>query len=167
MEHHGPRRPAAHGATERTRYMGVMGRIPRMRKSKASAALDRAEDPRETLDHSYELQVEHQQKVRRGVADVATAHKRLELQVVQHGDSASALGADAREAVSIGREDLAREALTRKRAVESEIDSITVQRDQLAAELEKLVASERRVAARVEESRGHKEVVKATCTSAE
>src|ERR671937_188752 len=63
--------------------MGLMKRFSYIFKSKASKALDRYEDPRETLDYSYEKQLELLQKMRRGVADVATSRKRIELQV-QH-----------------------------------------------------------------------------------
>ena len=53
--------------------MGVMKRMSMIFRSKANKALDRAEDPRETLDYSYQKQLELLQKVRRGVADVATS----------------------------------------------------------------------------------------------
>ena len=61
--------------------MGLWQRFKLIFASKANKALDRAEDPRETLDYSYEKQLELLQKVRRGVADVATSRKRLELQI--------------------------------------------------------------------------------------
>jgi phage shock protein A len=62
---------------------GVMKRMGMIFRAKANKALDRAEDPRETLDYSYQKQLELLQKVRRGVADVATSRKRLELQLNQ------------------------------------------------------------------------------------
>ena len=58
-------------------------RISLIFRSKANKALDRAEDPRETLDYSYQRQLDLLAKVRRGVADVATSRKRVELQVNQ------------------------------------------------------------------------------------
>ena len=61
--------------------MGVMKRVTMVFRAKANKALDRMEDPRETLDYSYQTQLELLQKVRRGVADVATSRKRVELQV--------------------------------------------------------------------------------------
>ena len=67
----------------RPRAMSVMKRMSMIFKSKANNALDRMEDPRETLDYSYQRQLEMLQKVRRGVADVATSRKRLELQMNQ------------------------------------------------------------------------------------
>ena len=63
--------------------MSLMKRISLIFRSKANKALDRAENPGETLDYSYQRQLELLNKVRRGVADVATSRKRVELQVTQ------------------------------------------------------------------------------------
>ena len=56
--------------------MSIGRRIATLFRVKANKALDRAEDPREMLDYSYEQQLEMVQKVRRGLADVATSRKR-------------------------------------------------------------------------------------------
>src|SRR5918994_1938270 len=63
--------------------MGILQRMSMIFRAKADRALDRAEDPRETLDYSYKKQLELLQKVRRGVADVATSRKRIEVQMSQ------------------------------------------------------------------------------------
>ena len=63
--------------------MSIGRHIATLFRAKANKALDRAEDPREMLDYSYEQQLEMVQKVRRGLADVATSRKRVELQVIQ------------------------------------------------------------------------------------
>lgn len=55
---------------------GFFERLRLVFSAKADKALDRYEDPRETLDYSYQKQPELLQKVRRGVADVATSRKR-------------------------------------------------------------------------------------------
>ena len=47
--------------------MGLWQRASMIFKSKASKALDRAEDPRETLDYSYEKQLQLLQQVRQQV----------------------------------------------------------------------------------------------------
>ena len=96
--------------------MGLMGRFTTIVKAKANKALDRAEDPRETLDYSYEKQLEMVQNVRRGVADVATSKKRLEIQAAKLEQSVEKLDGQARQALAQGREDLARVALERKKA---------------------------------------------------
>ena len=51
---------------------GLWGRFSTLIKSKVSKLLDRAEDPAETLDYSYEKQLELVQNVKRGIADVQT-----------------------------------------------------------------------------------------------
>jgi phage shock protein A len=87
-------------------------------RSKTSKAIDRMEDPRETLDDNYEQQVKLLQQVRQAVAEVATAKKRIELQGQEMGERYARLGAQAREAVVQGREDLARAALERRSLLE-------------------------------------------------
>src|SRR6266705_4839539 len=99
--------------------MSVMKRVSLIFKSKANRALDKMEDPRETLDYSYQTQLELLQKVRRGVADVATSRKRVELQMNQVQQSSDKLDRQARDALAAGREDLAREALSRRASVQS------------------------------------------------
>ncbi|MDQ3660807.1 MAG: PspA/IM30 family protein, partial [Actinomycetota bacterium] len=79
--------------------MGLMQRLSMVFKSKASRALDKAEDPRETLDYSYERQLEMLQQMRRGVTDVATSRKRVELQAEQLQASATKLEGQARQAL--------------------------------------------------------------------
>src|ERR671920_1652686 len=101
--------------------MSLMKRISLIFRSKANKALDKAEDPRETLDYSYEKQLELLTKVRRGVADVATSRKRLEIQMQQLQTSSDKLQGQAQQAVGAGRDDLAREALRRRAAVNQQL----------------------------------------------
>jgi phage shock protein A len=147
--------------------MGLMGRFTTIVKAKASKALDRAEDPRETLDYSYEKQLEMLQKVRRGVADVATSKKRLELQAAKLEQSVEKLDGQARQALQQNREDLARVALERKKNVQLQLQGIDQQRVQLQAEQDKLVVAEQRLTAKVEAFRTRKETIKAQYTAAE
>src|SRR4051795_7837982 len=102
--------------------MGVMKRVQLVFKAKANKALDKMEDPRETLDYSYQRQLEMLAKVRRGVADVATSRKRVELQVNQLEAQAAKLQGQAEAAINQNREDLAREALTRKSGLSTQIN---------------------------------------------
>jgi phage shock protein A len=147
--------------------MGLMSRFATIVKAKASKLLDRAEDPRETLDYSYEKQLEMLQKVRRGVADVATAKKRLELQTAKLEQSVTKLDSQARQAVAAGREDLARVALERKKGAQLQLQDLDGQKAQLGTEQEKLVVAEQRLTAKVEAFRTRKETIKAQYTAAE
>ncbi|HEX6151366.1 PspA/IM30 family protein [Nocardioides sp.] len=147
--------------------MSLMKRISLIFRSKANKALDRAEDPRETLDYSYQRQQDLLVKVRRGVADVATSRKRVELQVNQLEQQAKKLQGQAEKAISVGREDLAREALTRKSGLTSQITDLKTQHAQLQGEEEKLTLAQQRLQAKVEAFRTRKETIKATYTAAE
>ena len=98
--------------------MGLWQRFSTIFKAKANKAIDRIEDPRETLDYSYQRQLEMLQKVKRGLLDVATSRKRLELQGEQLQAKAAKLHEQAKRAMAADREDLAREALTRRGAIE-------------------------------------------------
>ena len=147
--------------------MGLMQRLSTVLKAKASKALDKAEDPRETLDYSYERQLELLTKVRRGVADVATSRKRLELQATQLKASADKLEAQARQAMGAGRDDLAREALSRRAGIAGQLEGLDAQHAHLDAEEQKLVTAQQRLQAKVEAFRTRKETIKATYTAAE
>jgi len=114
--------------------MGLWQRFTTVFKAKANKAIDRMEDPRETLDYSYERQLEMLQKVKRGLLDVATSRKRLELQGEQLQAKAAKLHEQAKRAMEADREDLAREALTRRAAIEPELESLRAQHAQLQAE---------------------------------
>ncbi|HET7013015.1 MAG TPA: PspA/IM30 family protein, partial [Streptosporangiaceae bacterium] len=116
--------------------MSISRRIATLFRVKANKALDRAEDPREMLDYSYEQQLEMVQKVRRGLADVATSRKRVELQLTQLQLSAGKLQDQAQQALGAGREDLAREALIRRAAATSQISDLKGQQASLQAEEE-------------------------------
>lgn len=147
--------------------MGLFQRMTTIFKAKANKAIDKAENPNEMLDYSYEKQLEMLQKVRRGMADVATGKKRLDLQIEQLTTSLTKIDAQARQALQGGREDLARAALERKAGVQAQIDSITQQRDALQAEQDKMVLAEQKLTARVEAFRTQKETIKAQYTAAE
>ncbi|MFT3871356.1 MAG: PspA/IM30 family protein [Nocardioides sp.] len=147
--------------------MSLWQRFTMIFRSKANKVLDRAEDPRETLDYSYARQQELLTKVRRGVADVATSRKRVEIQVSQLEQQASKLQGQAEKSIEMGREDLAREALTRKSGLTSQIADLKTQQAQLQGEEEKLTLAQQRLQAKVEAFRTRKETIKASYTAAE
>jgi phage shock protein A len=146
---------------------GIMQRIALIFRSKANKALDRAEDPRETLDYSYTKQQELLRQVRRGLADVATSRKRLELQTQQLDQQSEKLQGQAQQALAQGREDLAREALTRRAGLQQQRADLEQQHTNLLAEEEKLTNASQRLQAKIEAFRTRKETLKATYTAAE
>lgn len=146
---------------------GVFERMKLIFRAKADKALDKLEDPRETLDYSYQRQLELLQKVRRGVADVATSRKRVELQANQLNAEMNRLTLAAQRALEQNREDLAREALTRKSGVAAQLADLQQQHAVLQAEEEKLVRANSRLQAKVDAFRTRKETIKATYSAAE
>lgn len=147
--------------------MGILQRMSMIFRAKADRALDRAEDPRETLDYSYKKQLDLLTKVRRGVADVATSRKRIEVQMSQLASQSDKLQNQAAKALELGREDLAREALTRKSGLANQISDLQTQHANLQSEEEKLTLAAQRLQAKVESFRTRKETIKATYTAAE
>jgi phage shock protein A len=147
--------------------MGLFSRFAQIVKAKISALLNRAENPNETLDYSYEKQLESLQNVKRGVADVVTAKKRLQLQTQQLEQNVVKLDTQARQALAAGREDLARQALERKSGIQQQLQDLDTQVTQLQGQQEKLVENEKQLSARIEQFRSQKEVIKAQYSAAE
>src|SRR6266581_4428736 len=135
---------------------GLWQRFALIFKSKASRALDRAENPTETLDYSYEQMIQQLQNVKRGVADVVTAKKRLELQTQSIEQNVVKLETQARQAVTANREALARQA-----AAQQQLQGLDTQIQQLADQQEKLIDSQQQLETRIESFRSQKEVIKA------
>lgn len=142
--------------------MSFTSRLRVVFRSKANRALDRMEDPREALDDSYEQQLKMLQKVRQGLAEVATAGKRLELQGQELGTRHRKLADQAEEALNQGRDDLARTALERRVLVEGEVTALRDQYAALRTQQAQLQDNERRLAERVAAFRTEKETMKAT-----
>lgn len=147
--------------------MGLLNRMGTVVKSKMNKIMDRMEDPRETLDYSYQKQLELLQNVKRGVAEVTTSKKRLELQRAKLKQSIEKLEKQARDAIRSDREDLARMALERKTSLMSQVGNLDLEIAELEKEQEKLTAAERRLSTKVEIFRTRKETIKAQYSSAE
>jgi phage shock protein A len=146
---------------------GLGGRMSTVIKAKISKMLDRAEDPGETLDYGYQKQVELLQNVKKGIADVVTSKKRLQMQSTKLEESVVKLDTQARQALSQGQEDLARTALERKTLAQTELQSLDTQIKELEGQQEQLTENEKRLRAKIEQFRTKKEVIKAQYSAAE
>jgi phage shock protein A len=146
---------------------GLWQRFKTIFGAKVSSALDKAEDPTQTLDYSSEQQLSLLQNVKRGIADVVTAKKRLQMQQATLEQSVVKLETQARAALSGGREDLARQALERKSGVQQQLQGLDTQVQQLEDQQERLVQNEKELSARIESFRSQKEVMKAQYSAAE
>jgi len=146
--------------------MGIFSRMSTVFKAKISKILDRVENPGETLEYSYQKQLELLQNVKRGLAEVVASKKRLELQTVQLRQNITKLEQQAKDALKAGREDLAMMALERKQQAQAQIDGLVQQIEGLEGEQEKLAATEARLRTKVESFRTQKEVIKAQYSAA-
>ncbi len=147
--------------------MGIMKRVQTIFQAKANDALNKAEDPRQTLDLSYEQQLENLTKVKRAVADVATARKRVEIQAEQLKSQGDKLADQAKAALAQGNEPLAREALTRREAIASQLKDLEVQHASIVEQEQKLEDTATKLQTEIEAFRTKKETIKATYTAAE
>src|SRR5437763_4256070 len=146
---------------------GLSGRMSTIVKSKISKLLDRTEDPGETLEYSYQKQIELLQNVKKGIADVVTSKKRLQLQEENIKQQVVKLDTQARQALAAGQEDLARTALERKNVAQTELQSLDSQIAQLEQQQDQLTASEQKLRTKIEQFRSKKEVIKAQYSAAE
>jgi phage shock protein A len=146
---------------------GLAGRMSTVIKAKVSRLLDRAEDPGETLDYGYQKQVELLQNVKKGIADVVTSKKRLQMQTEKLQQQVVKLDTQARQALAQNREDLARMALERKQAIQTELQGLDTQIAQLETQQQQLTDNEQKLRAKIETFRTKKEVIKAQYSAAE
>ena len=147
--------------------MGMFSRMSTIVKSKMNRILDSAEDPRETLDYSYEKQLEMLQNVKRGVVEMVTAKRRIQQQADRVGENIARLDRQARQAVEAGRDDLARLALQRKQTALTELEGLDEQIAGMEREQEKLTQAEQRLQAKVNAFRNQKEIIKAQYSAAQ
>ena len=147
--------------------MGVLTRMSTIVHSKMNRLLDRAEDPRETLDYAYDKQMEMLRNVKRGVVEMVTTKRRIELQAVKVRENVTTLENQAGQALKAGREDLARLALQRKQAGLVELEGLDSQVANLELQQEKLTHAEERLKAKVQAFRTKKEIVKAQFSAAQ
>jgi hypothetical protein len=85
------------------------------------------EQTRADLDHAYQRQLEMLTRVRRAIAEMATARKRLELQILQLEQAVTRLGEQRIKDQQAGRSDLAAEVGARR------LSRIRYERDQGSA----------------------------------
>ena len=145
--------------------MGLFQRAHEIVEAKANKALDSAEKPDEMLDLSYEKMLEQITQVKRSLVDIAASRKQLELQEQQLQHSGDHLQDQAKQSLTAGREDLAKEALARKATAQEQIDGMEPQHQQLTEEEDKLTKTLAALQTRVNQFRSQKEVLKAQYTA--
>jgi phage shock protein A len=146
---------------------GVSGRFSTVIKAKINKMLDKAEDPGEQLEYGYQRQMELLQNVKKGIADVVTSKKRLQLQQSKLEQQVVKLDTQARQALAAGKEDLARTALERKQFAQTELQTLDQQVAELEQQQQGLVQKEQQMRGKIDQFRTKKEVIKAQYSAAE
>jgi phage shock protein A len=147
--------------------MSFWSRLALFFKIKTHGALDRIEDPHQALDYAYSQQQELLRKVKLGLIEVATSKRQLEQQAQKLRARIPQLDEQARRALAVGREDLARLALQRKQTALTEGESLDYQIAEVAAEEHKLMQAEQQLRARLDEFRTRREALAARHTAAQ
>ena len=147
--------------------MGFLDSISTVIQANMNKIMDKIEDPRDTLDVSYEKQIKLLQNVKQSVAEVTTSKKMIELQKAKLQTNVDKLDSQAKEALQADREDLARKAVENKAALQSQSAILDQQIADLNDQQQKLMAAESRLATKVEAFRTKKETIKAQYSAAE
>lgn len=146
--------------------MGVARRIAQLYEARVNALLDRAEDPGEMLDYSYQRQQELLIDVRRGIVTVATSRRRASRQADDLESGAAHMQQQAEQAAAAGADGLARQALSRHAQLLARAAEMRSEAAALKADEDRLTATAERLRAKTEAFGLHKEVLKAGYTTA-
>ncbi|MFC5366960.1 PspA/IM30 family protein [Salinirubrum litoreum] len=147
--------------------MGILDRTSDLFGAKMNSLLDRLEDPDEQLDYTYERLQDELSKVESALTDLVTEKKRLEARRDDVESRVADRNEQAREAVAAGRDDLAREALRRKRAEMQDLDDLEADIDELESAQQTLLERRDDLERRIERFRTEREQLKARRKAAE
>lgn len=146
--------------------MSILSRAAEILHAKTNSVLNRMENTDETLDLSYEKMLAAMQDAKRHTADVIAERLSLEQQMSAAQKSADQSDADAHLALSKGREDLARQALTAKAAATAKLQSLQTAHDAIQAQETKLRDYCATMQQRIDAFHTQKEVMKAQNSAA-
>jgi phage shock protein A len=147
--------------------MGLFDHLKFVVGMKGEDALNRAEDPSQVFDYSYQKQLEQLQQLRQGLVVVVQNEKHIEMLEAQVEVQMNRLQQQAMQAMQANREDLARTALQRKEALTTQVAAYKQQLEHLAAEHQKMEVLEQQVSQRVQTFHTQKEMVKAQYQAAQ
>lgn len=147
--------------------MGLFKRASDIVESHINKLLDKLEDPNATLDLSYEKMLEGLQEIKRSLADVVTEQKQVEMQIDGLKRDIANRDDEARAALKVEREDLAKAALERKQALVSQLTQLEAAHERISQQVERLKDAERKFQERINSFKTQKELTKATYRAAE
>lgn len=109
--------------------MGIFDRMSRLIRANVNDVLDRAEDPEKMIDQILRDMDSNIRTARTQVAAMIAQEKELEADLSETKQLSAEWGAKAKRAVDAGKDDLAREALRRKRDMDENANVYQQQHD--------------------------------------
>ena len=146
--------------------MGLFDRVGRVIKSNLNAMVSAAEDPEKILEQTVEDMREDQIQLRQAVAQAIAAQKRLEQQYNQAQKQSTEWHRRAQLALQKGDENLAREALTRKKTFTETANSLKAQLDQSTTQVTSLKRNMTALESKIAEAKTKKDMLKARARAA-
>ena len=146
--------------------MGLLERLSRLVRANLNAFVSDAEDPIKILDQSVADMQEDLVKLRQAVAIAIASQKRLENQANQAREQIQNWLSRAELALKKGEDDLAREALSRKKTFQETFESLTNQFQSQNGQVEKLKKSLLLLERKIAEARTKKDMLKARAQAA-
>ena len=146
--------------------MGLLDRLSRLIRANLNAFVSDAEDPIKILDQSVADMQEDLVKLRQAVAMAIASQKRLENQAGQAKEQIKNWFSRAELALTKGEDDLAREALSRKKTFQETFESLSIQLQAQNGQVEKLKKSLLLLERKISEARTKKDMLKARAQAA-
>jgi phage shock protein A len=129
--------------------------------ARVNQTLEELEDPRASLDFSLTRLQASLRQISDSLVEVSTSRRRLEAQRAQVQKTIDKTEEQARQAVRLGREDLATRALERKAAAQERLNGLNNSIASLDAQVESLKISQANLRQKIELFQARKEELKA------
>jgi phage shock protein A len=146
--------------------MGLFDRVSRVIRSNLNAAVSNAEDPEKILDQAIIDMQEDLVQMRQAVAKAIASQKRVQQQYERAQSESNTWHQRAQLALQKGDENLAREALTRKKAQTETATALKAQLDTQAAQVEQLKKNLIGLESKISEAKTKKDMLKARASAA-
>ncbi|CAM8881510.1 unnamed protein product [Rhodiola kirilowii] len=155
-----------HGGGALGTQMNLFDRLARVVKSYANALISTFEDPEKILEQAVIEMNDDLIKMRQATAQVLASQKQLENRYKAAQKASEDWYKRAQLALGKGEEELAREALKRRKSYADNASALKAQLDQQKSVVENLVANTRLLESKIQEARSKKDTLKARAQSA-
>ncbi|KAK6915470.1 PspA/IM30 [Dillenia turbinata] len=159
-------RSGRHGGGGLGAQMNLFDRFARVVKSYANAIISSFEDPEKILEQTVLEMNDDLTKLRQATAQVLASQKRLENKYKAAEQASEDWYRKAQLALQKGDEDLAREALKRRKSYADNASSLKAQLEQQRSVADNLVSNTRLLESKIQEAKSKKDTLKARAQSA-